>query len=74
MASCSSPNDAIQIETAFIRHMVFYGIVGWGILHPKSCLTLTLIFCENPKYERIEQKEAGGGAAPPPRGPAGGGG
>ena len=25
MASCSSPNDAIRLETAFIRHIVFYG-------------------------------------------------
>ena len=25
MALCSSPNDAIRIETAFIRHVVFYG-------------------------------------------------
>ena len=27
MASCSSPNDAIRLETAFIRHIVFYGNV-----------------------------------------------
>jgi len=28
MASCSSPNDAIRIETVFIRHMVFSEISG----------------------------------------------
>ena len=34
MASCSSPNDAIRLETAFIRHIAFYGI----FLSPGFCL------------------------------------
>ena len=25
MASCSSPNDAIRLETDFIRHIIFFG-------------------------------------------------
>jgi hypothetical protein len=35
MASCSSPNDSIRIETAFIRHTAFTEILGYRF-RPKN--------------------------------------
>ena len=50
MASCSSPNDAIRLETAFIRHIVFTEIFGAGFA-PESRLTSCSVFRQTASME-----------------------
>ena len=49
MASCSLPSDAIRIEAAFIRHMVFYGNV-WAQVLPGIAVDVLQCFPANWLY------------------------
>ena len=50
MASCSSPNDAIRLKTAFIRHIVFYGKF-WVRVLPRIAVDVLQCFPANCLYK-----------------------
>ena len=50
MALCSSPNDAIRLETAFIRHIVFTEFLGTSFAS-ESRLTSCSVFRQTGSME-----------------------